>query len=182
MKRKRADYPDWQRIIQKRFAATWLEESTFRGYVTLFYMDAVRAPLWRELGGQKVCLADAGYTWLQHFPQGARHVLTSTFDAQGTLVRWYVDICKQHFRDEQGIIWYDDLYLDLDVSPEGAINLLDVDELDDALRQGQVSPTEYELAWKEANALISAIEEDMFPLISTYGLCEAHRETLLKLL
>lgn len=182
MKRKRADRPDWRRITQKRYAATWLESGTFRGYVALFCIDAVREPLWMKPPDRNICLADAGYGWLQHFPQGAHHAVTSIFDAQGTLVRWYIDICKQHFRDEQGIIWYDDLYLDLDVSTEGVVDLLDVDELDDALRQGQVSPVEYELAWKEANALISAIEEDMFPLISSYGLCEAHRETLLKLL
>ncbi len=69
----------------------------------------------------------------------------------------------RHNVDAQGVLWYDDLYLDLDISPDGEITLLDVDELDAALRDGEVTALEYELAWREANSLMTAIEEDMFP-------------------
>jgi uncharacterized protein len=115
---------------------------------------------------------------LQQFPQGTRYALTTIFDAQGELARWYVDICKQHGRDEQGMIWYDDLYLDLDIAPDGRIHILDADELDMALRQGAVSSFEYNLAWLELSSIMTAIEADRFPLLWTG---EEQREMLLKL-
>ncbi len=178
MKHKRADRPGWQRVTKKRFAMMHLETKDFKGYVSLFCIDEVREPLWMKLSGEDVCLANKGYSWLQHFPQGTRYTITTIFDAQGEFVRWYIDICKQHSIDENGILWYDDLYLDLDVSADGEIDLLDVDELDDALRDGKISSLEYELAWREASSLMTTIEEGMFPLL---WLCELHRDHLLKL-
>jgi predicted RNA-binding protein associated with RNAse of E/G family len=176
MKLKRADRSDWKRITQKRFAMLQVNNDEFKGYISLFCIDGVREPLWINLADETVCLADKGYMWLQQFPQGTHYVITTVFNEQGVLVRWYIDICKQYYLDEQGTLRYVDLYLDLDISPEGKILLLDVDELDEALRQGVITPLDYELAWREVNSLMTAIEEDMFPLL---WLGEAHKEQLL---
>jgi predicted RNA-binding protein associated with RNAse of E/G family len=165
MKRKRADRQDWQRVTKRRFAMISLETEGFRGYVSLFCIDEVNEPLLIKAGGELVCLADNGYSWLQHFPQGTRYALTTIFNAQGELTRWYLDICKQHGCDEQGMVWYDDLYLDLDIAPNGTIHILDADELDAAWRQGAISSFEYDLAWLELNSVMTAIEADMFPLL-----------------
>ena len=93
-------------------------------------------------------------------------------------MRWYVDICKPYFLDAD-MLYYDDLYLDLDISPEGRIGVLDADELDDALQKGEVTSAEYDLTWRVASSLMDAIEEDQFPLL---WLGDAHREMLLKML
>jgi predicted RNA-binding protein associated with RNAse of E/G family len=176
MKHKRADHADWPRVLQKRFTMQHIQSPAFTGYVTLLCLDEVRAPLMRNYQGQDICLADNGYTWQQLFPQDTHHAVTTIFDAQGKLIRFYIDICKGYSIDVQGALWYDDLYLDLDVAPDGEITLLDVDELDAALRNGEVTSLEYELAWREANSLMTVIEEDRFPLL---WMSEAHRENLL---
>src|SRR5579885_1067452 len=93
MKRKRADRADWPRIAKKRFVQTRIDEKEFCGYVTLFCIDAVHQPLWKNLSGQSICLVDQGYLWLQQFPLNAHYSITSIFDAQGNFVRWYIDIC-----------------------------------------------------------------------------------------
>ena len=178
MKRKRADRIDWERILQRRFALTRLEDNIFKGYVSLFCIDEVTEPLIITHRNERVCLADNGYKWLQHFPDGEPYALTSIFNGQDELIRWYLDICKRHWRDEQGIVWYDDLYLDLDISPNGIINVLDVDELDEALKTEGVTHSEYEQAWRVLDSVMSAIEEDMFPL---FWLCEEHYQHLLSL-
>ena len=178
MKQKRADRGDWQRILQKRFIMKYINTATFTGYVTLFCIDAVREPLRVVLGGEEICLADKGYIWLQHFPQNAHYALTTVFEADGELIRWYIDICKRHFLDEKGMLWYEDLYLDLDVAPDGEATLLDVDELDIALSQEKVTALEYELAWREASSLLTTIENDALPLLWSG---EEHKEMLLKL-
>lgn len=177
MKRKRADHADWPRLLKKRFVMQYLQSSEFTGHITLLCIDEVRAPLWRKYQGRDVCLADKGYMWQQQLPQGAHYAITTIFDARGDLVRYYIDICKGYVLDEQSTLWYDDLYLDLDVSPDGEITLLDVDELDAALLNGSITSLEYELAWREANSLMTAIEEDMFPLL-WQG--DTHKANLLK--
>lgn len=178
MKQKRADRHDWQRILKKRFAMTYLDVYEFKGYVSLFCIDAVREPLWIEPADGRVCLVDDGYMWLQHFPENSHYTVTTVFDAQGEIARWYIDVCKRHYLDEQGMLWYEDLYLDLDVSPDGQATVLDADELDEALAQGVISGLDYELAWRELSSLLTAIEADA---LSVFWLCEEHKDMLLKL-
>lgn len=165
MKRKRADRNDWQRVTKRRFAQLYIEDGAFKGYVSLLCIDKVTAPAFRAPAGKEFCLVDDGYKWLQHFPDGSRYALTTLIDQHDKVVRWYIDICNRHYRDEQGILWYEDLYLDIDVAPDGSMYLLDVDELDEALRLERVSSLEYEIAWREAEKLLYALEEDMFPLL-----------------
>ncbi len=166
MKQKRADRLLWSRVPHKRFAMTHLETNVFTGYVTLVSLDEVIEPLIISRPERKtVCLADKGYRWLQHFPRGMHYALTTIFDAQGEIASWYLDICKRHWLDEQGILWYEDLYLDLDITPDGDIYILDADELDAALQQGQVSTLEYDLAWRVLDQVMTVIEADRFPLL-----------------
>ena len=129
MKQKPADRRNWQRVTKSRFAQISLDASEFRGYATLFCIDEVREPLWGTSCGRYLCLADKGYSWMQHFPAGARYAITTVFDAHDEIVEWYIVICNRHYLDEQGLVWYEDLYLDLDVSFEGEVVLLDADEL-----------------------------------------------------
>jgi len=173
MKQKPADRRNWQRVTKSRFAQISLDVGEFRGYATLLCIDEVREPLWITCFGRRLCLADKGYTWMQHFPTGAHYAITTFFDPHDEIVAWYIDICNRHYLDGQGRIWYEDLYLDLNVSFDGEVELLDADELDEALRLNQVSSVEYEVAWREASGLMTAIEQDMFPLL---WLLPSHKE------
>lgn len=172
MKIRSADRPDWQHILTKRFAVKRLDTLDYHGYVTLLRMDDVAGPLYVSFGQQRVCIADRGYDWVQHFSDGANYILLSAFDEQGELVQWYIDIIRRMGLDERGVPWWEDLYLDIVVSPAGETLLLDVDELDEALRQGVVTQNDYNFAWREASTLLTALEEDLFPLL---WLSDAHR-------
>src|SRR4051794_9419827 len=130
MKRRRSDRSEWRRIVERRFHVAYLDTPEFTGYLTLLVMKKVSAPFWVRVGDSTCCVADTGFAWLQHFPAGSHHTLTTMFDAGGNVVQWYVDICAQHGVDDRGIPWFDDLYLDIVMSPSGAIQLLDVEELD----------------------------------------------------
>ncbi len=137
----------------------------FTGYRTLLLMDVVSAPFWAHESVDRCCIADTGFAWLQHFPDGARHTLTTLFDPQSRVVQWYIDICARHGIDDRGVTWYDDLYLDIVVSPSGRRWLLDADELDAALEGGLVSRAEYDAAHGEARQLMGAIERGAWPLL-----------------
>jgi uncharacterized protein len=177
LKRKLADRLTWRRILQRRFGVQYVETEEFVGYVTLLCMDVVREPLWLELVDQRICVVDNDFTWLQQFPTSAHHAITTNFDAEGRVIAWYIDICKQHGVTAEGTPWYDDLYLDLGIFPSGQINVLDADELDDALQRGLISQADHDLAWRETKRLLQEIEQGTFSVLT---LGTQHRELLLQ--
>ncbi|MDI3235475.1 DUF402 domain-containing protein [Exiguobacterium antarcticum] len=83
---------------------------------------------------QTIQLVGDGYSWLQQFPIGKQHVVTTMFDEKGKIVQSYIDICLQHGRDTTGVFW-DDLFLDLVLFPSGECLILDADELDNECDQ-----------------------------------------------
>ena len=117
MKRRRLDRAMGNRVTQRRFFTQRLETDAFTGHVWLLCIDAAREPLHIRAGDRQVCIADAGHSWLTHDPDGAHHRVTTMFDAGSRVVQWYIDICGRHGVDEQGVPWYDDLYLDVTRCP-----------------------------------------------------------------
>jgi predicted RNA-binding protein associated with RNAse of E/G family len=176
MKRKSAERSDWPRVTARRFQSARLDSDDYCGHLTLLRIDAVTAPLIETYHGRSSLVADAGFSWLQQFPDGARHAVTTAFDAQGTPVQWYVDIVRAHGLDARGIPWYDDLYLDVILQPWGEVIVVDADELDEALGAGLVSLDEYHLAWREVHHLLGGIATGAFTLPR---LSVAHRAWLL---
>ena len=179
IKRRSAERLDWERVTERRFSVHTFDEPDFAGAVSLLCIDQVREPLWLDSGGRRICVADAGHMWLQQFPRGTQHAITSQFDAEGSIVQWYIDICKAHGVDKNGVPWWDDLYLDIVVTPEGIPTLLDEDELEYALCNGNISAPDVALAYAEARNLIERIDDGRIDLLV---LSCRHRDYLLKLI
>lgn len=163
MKRKFSDRANWRRIISKQFVSHYMDKPEFTGYVTLYTIERLREPLWKEYGGKRLCLADSGYTWLQYFPQDQHYIVTAMFDDKQRIIQWYIDVCKSQGVTEQGVPWFDDLFLDIVVLPTGAVFLMDEDELDDALSEGDITQEDYELATETARHLLRMISAHLFP-------------------
>jgi uncharacterized protein len=154
VRRRTADLREWALVTRRRFAVVRVDEPGFAGSVSLLLIDAVAAPFVGPRSGLR--LADAGFAWLSHFPDGAHHAVTTMLDAAGAIVQWYVDVCRAHGLGPDGVPWWDDLYLDVVVRPSGEALLLDDDELELALAHGYVTRAEYDLAWGEARRLLAA--------------------------
>jgi hypothetical protein len=175
--KRRADRAEWRLIVERRFVVSYLETAEFTGYATLLLLDRFAEPFWVELDGQSCCVAADGFSWLQHFPVGERYTLTTMFDAAGDVVQWYLDVCIEHGVDEQGVPWFDDMYLDVVVSSSGSVHLVDADELADAARRGVVSRRDYDQAWAEARRLLELVARGALPLLA---LSSAHRSLLVR--
>ncbi|HEU4782619.1 MAG TPA: DUF402 domain-containing protein [Ktedonobacterales bacterium] len=154
---KRADRPGWPRLRAQRFICQRLADGRVNGYATLLKMLEVAEPLWVMHHDQRICIADAGYTWLQLFPEGANYTHTTMFDAAGQPVQEYIDLVAEQGVGEDGIPWYDDLYLDIAWIPEGTPLLLDQEELEAAHAIGAVTDEQYELARGETARLLVAV-------------------------
>lgn len=88
----------------------------------------------------------------------------------------YIDIVLEHGVTEAGIPWFDDLYLDVVHLPTGELEIIDGDDLDEALANNRISPEQHALAWDVANKLKGQIEAGAFPLLD---LCMQHYRELM---
>jgi predicted RNA-binding protein associated with RNAse of E/G family len=176
LKVKHADRRGWKRLKASRFWMERVETPEFTGYITLLALDAVRDPLIVSFKNRRLRIADNGYAWLMQFPDAAHHVITTMFDDRGRITQCYIDMCRQTGIDNRGIPWLEDLYLDLAIIPPGEYEVLDADELRQALSADLISQADYDLAWVEANTLIAGIQADPAAL---FNLASRHREQLL---
>ncbi|WP_161780626.1 DUF402 domain-containing protein [Tumebacillus flagellatus] len=150
--------------MEKTFRVREVEADGFHGRVSILQMDRVDEPfVWKYDNGKPLTLMATGVQWMDHVPFQGHYVLNTVFDEQGEIVQWYIDIMKQHGVTEDGVPWYDDLYLDLVVLPTGEVYLLDEDELEDALKGGHISQADYDLAWRETRRLQEEIAAGRFP-------------------
>lgn len=62
------------------------------------------------------------------------------------ILLWYIDMIASQGVDEDEIPYFDDLYLDLVVYPDGTVIEDDMDELEDALLDGDITSEQYNLA------------------------------------
>jgi uncharacterized protein len=153
MKRKIASHDGWKRILESRFQMTHLEIPAFWGIVTRFDMLAIREPLFVNYNTERLCIADAGFTWLQHFSIHANYVVSSVFDASRNLVQHYIDVILEQGLDERGIPWFSDLYLDVIVTRSGQVMLKDVHELEVAFLTREITKAEFDFAHITASSL-----------------------------
>jgi uncharacterized protein len=174
LKRKYGDRAEWNRVEKRKYAQTFLDTKEFKGYITLLNTIRVTEPLSVRYGDKNICIVDDGYMWLQQFPLGKNHSVTTMFDANGNVVQWYVDICNENGVDN-GIPWMDDLFLDVVALSSGEVIQLDVDELEEALKGGIINKNQYVLALEEANKITKQICNEDFSLIK---LANIHKQIL----
>ncbi len=165
MKRKYLNWSGWSRVPE----STVTVRRVPGGVLTHLDAHEVREPLWITSCGLKSKILDAGYRWLYFYPDGAFHTLNAQCDASGRVMFWYVDIVAGHGVGADGVPWADDLYLDVVVTPGGVTQLLDADELDDALQAGLVTPAQFDLAWREVKAVLTAVRTNAFAPILAHG-------------
>lgn len=149
---------DWPRVPRKRL------ELTQHGGVTLVELEAleVREPLIVACCGKRLTIMDVGYRWLTLLEAGAQHVTTLHCDAAGRLVQVYVDIVEGWTFGTEGFPGYNDMYLDVIALPNGCSEIIDGEELEEALRKGRVTQAQYERAWVEAREVHQAIRAGTF--------------------
>lgn len=84
---KYADRSDWQRVLERGYTQTYLETKHFKGYISLIQLVKVSGPVYVSYSGNRICIADDDYLWLQQFPSDAHHAVTTIFDPSGNLIQ-----------------------------------------------------------------------------------------------
>ena len=146
MKRKRLDRGLWTDIQEKRYVQGELDHLLFHGIASMVYIDKVSRPSIWQYPDTAVTVCDIGMKWFQLLPNEGSYLLTAMMNPLGGINLWYIDIVAGYGKDSDGVIYYDDLYLDLLVRPDGDIQVDDMDELEQALKEKDITPELFDLA------------------------------------
>ena len=164
MKRKYADRQGWSRVATQLYTEQFIETETYKGHVALLYFEQVNLPLIAKYTPIPVTLVDTGMYMLQQFPKDTGYAITTFLTNNGEVVQWYIDIIDT-VGIENGRLYMDDLYLDIIVFPDYTIVQKDIDELEEALANDEVSTELYERAWQCFRFVLSLLEQGDFRIL-----------------
>jgi Uncharacterized conserved protein len=168
MKRKSTDRTYLKRVIDRDFISICVDDYDFKGCITLFKMNKVTQDCIINYGEKNICVIDNGYKMMQYVPLNENYTLTAFCDKNNKLVQWYFDITYRNGIGDDGIPFYDDLYLDIVILPPSDIHLLDKDELDEARDTKEINDEQYNLACNVANRLMNDISNNRIRLFKRY--------------
>lgn len=83
-----------------------------------------------------------GYSWLEFYDYNSKFRLTAIYDDKGKIVEWYFDLSRE-IGKMNGYPYHEDWYLDVVLTPEGDVILLDEDEFDEAYKKFEMTEDEY---------------------------------------
>ena len=159
MKRKRFDREGWLGILRKHYKQVIIDnaEVNFYGIAGVLYFDEVsRATFW---GKRKVI--DVKMKWLHIMPYNENYLITAMIDEENNVVLWYIDIIAGHGYADDGVAWFDDLYLDLVLYPNGKYKIQDMDELKEALAIKDITKSQYDTALGAMSELRHSVTRDV---------------------
>ena len=131
-----------------------VNDNTFAGDIYLHSFIEVSKPY---ITPNNICIINDNYKWLEFYDYNSKVKLTAMYNNKNEIVEWYFDIARE-IGKENGIAYEDDLYLDVILTPEGEIILLDEEELQYALKRKEIYMYEYEEAYRIVNELINKIK------------------------
>lgn len=157
IKRKRLDRDIWTSITCKRYIQKTIESDDYKGIIALLYIDDVSsASIWQYHDGP-ISVCDKGMKWLEFLPFKGNYVLTAMINSENKINLWYIDIICNYGFDEDGTAYFDDLFLDLILRPDGELKIDDEDELEEAYHEMVISSEMYIMAYMVKDKLISEL-------------------------
>ena len=146
MKRSRLSYDEWKCIVSKDLHGKRVETEWLTGYVGLIEVHEVSVPQIWKFNGEDIVVCDNGVKWLSILPKDDYYCITAMMNEQEEILLWYIDMIASQGIDEDDVPYFDDLYLDLVVYPDGTIVVDDMDELEEALAKKDITQEQFELA------------------------------------
>lgn len=124
-------------------------------YLSIKKILNIKKPFILENG---LCLIDNNYYIVEVLPKNENYAMRVYFNERKERLEYYFDISLKNGLDEETRIpYYDDLYTDITVVQEN-IEVLDEEELQEALNMGKISKAEYNIANETRDKLLQSIK------------------------
>ena len=159
MKTKNMKRTDWRRLLEKSYSVRDCAPWGYPGRESILRIHKVSQPLWVKEGYGRICIANAGHSWVQVACQGQPYWLTAMFDGQDRFLQIYFDIARPPCFDDPDDPTFEDLYLDVVLTSGLDIAVLDREELDEALKSGEIHRETYDFALAACEKLLLWLEE-----------------------
>lgn len=161
LKRSRLSYDEWKCIRSKELYGKRVNSDFFKGYIGLINMKEVsEIQIWK-FNGENIKVCDKGLKWLSILPKDDSYCITAMMNEKDEILLWYIDMIAGQGVDIDGIPYFDDLYLDLVVYPDGTIIEDDMDELEEALFKKEITKKQFNLAIETSSRLKNGLLNDI---------------------
>lgn len=156
MKRKYIDGTDLEWV--DKYSSKYIHiEDLFSGYVSLVNFEKIKYKITVDYDTSDKCLFDDGYKCVVFLPDDEKWCVSTVFNTHDEIVEWYFDMTKENSIDHKGRPYFQDLYLDIAVSPELEISILDEDELKKAYDAKLITKSDFDTAYLTCNKIIDEI-------------------------
>ena len=148
----------------KKMDITIVKLDELNAYVTLKEIEEVIKPYSMYINGELVKKIDKNFTLLEYTPLDENYNVRLYIDDKQNILEYYFDITKSNII-EDGIPYYDDLYLDVVFYQECAtksstyISLEDRNDLSYALKNGDITQEEYYFAFEIAKKVMKELKD-----------------------
>jgi len=153
LKRSRLSYDEWKCIKSKKLKGKQVSTDFFKGYIGIIEIEEVSEKQIWKFSGEDIVVCDDGLKWLSILPQNDFYCITAMMNEDNEILLWYIDMIAAQGIDADGIPYFDDLYLDLVVYPDGTIIVDDMDELEEALAAKDITQEQFKLAISTSDKL-----------------------------
>ena len=165
MKTKNMKRTDWRRLLEKSYTVRDCAPWGYPGRESILRIHKVSQPLWVKEGYGRICIADAGHSWVQVACHGQPYWLTAMFDREDRFLQIYFDIARPPCFDDPDDPTFEDLYLDVVLTSQLELVTMDREELDEAWRTGEIDRETYDFALAACEKLLVWLEENMQELV-----------------
>ncbi|MCL2773193.1 MAG: DUF402 domain-containing protein [Oscillospiraceae bacterium] len=175
MKHKRLDRDVWW--IHNKFEVhpyyqMRVDIDEFHGLVGFIKLIDGQYTYWDMPIAGKTAVIGEGMSWLQLIPDGKKQVITAMYLPDNSVSIWYVDVIENIGYDTDGVVIFIDKYLDVTFTPQGDMGIADRDELDEALKSGDITQEQYDAALSECDLIIDELCSDIEKIKKTEVLCD----------
>lgn len=139
----------YSKILEGNYQTKRLKfENIIEGIVNYIQFDSSVDPSYvNNKIFSNLCIKNNSYFWFELFPKKDNYVMTIMFDDKHKVIQWYIDISKEVCIDTN-VPFQKDLYLDIVITPDGKKYILDIDELNYAFSNDDITIEEYNFAFK----------------------------------
>ena len=133
-------------------------------YITLKEVKAVEQPYSVYINGERVKKLDKDFTIIEYTPLDKKYNVRIHVNDKKEILEYYFDIIAEN-KIKDGIPFYNDLYLDVvyfqpAATKEGTyIQLVDCNELEEALKENIIDKVQFDMAYIEAEKLMKELKE-----------------------
>jgi len=165
---------DWHRILEREYKVSPCSFQKMEGVVSLLQIRKVTEPLLVPgENGEKVLIADVGYSWLQVAFKEQYFWATVMYDNKGRFMQGYFDITGGNSFEDMNNPTFRDMYLDVVLLEGSRILVLDRDELDEAFEQNEITEEQYRKTVTGGENVYHCLQE----LVERFGqFCKEWRE------